>query len=252
MPTENYIKNPHLEGDDINWQGNNTGILLIHGFTATTAEVRLMAEKLHSAGFSISAPLLPGHGTHPDDLNRATWHHWLQKVKQSYESLLQQCDQIYIIGESMGAVLAIELAAQHPEIAGLMLFAPAIKVKNLWFSKLLSVFKPHLEKSGEDDGLPWKGYTLYPLKAAAEMYQMQKHARKQLNKINQPLQVFTGEFDHSIAPDSAKIVLNGTASNHKCHLHMPKSSHVILIDQELDQAFEHVLAFINGPKLQKP
>ena len=48
MQTDGYMRNPQLEGDDFLWKGNPTGVLLIHGFTATTAEVRLIAEKLHS------------------------------------------------------------------------------------------------------------------------------------------------------------------------------------------------------------
>ena len=38
MNNNTFIRNPHLEGGDIFWQGDRTGILLIHGFTATTAE----------------------------------------------------------------------------------------------------------------------------------------------------------------------------------------------------------------------
>jgi carboxylesterase len=244
MEKHDFIRNPHLEGDDFYMPGNSIGILLIHGFTATTAEVRLMADKLHQSGFTTAGPLLPGHGTHPDDLNRATWPMWVEKVKSTYETLLENCREIFVIGESMGAVLAIELAAQHPEIAGLMLFAPAIKVRNLWLSGVLSLFKPYLEKSNEDDGLLWKGYNVYPYKAAHQMYLMQKHCRKILPKITHPTQVYTGEFDKAIAPESARIILEGIQSNYKCHIHMPKSRHCILLDRELNDAHQFILDFI--------
>ena len=68
MKLNNYMKNPQLDGEDFFVQGNSTGILLIHGFTATTTEVRLLAENLHHVGFTVAGPLLPGHGTHPEDL----------------------------------------------------------------------------------------------------------------------------------------------------------------------------------------
>lgn len=60
---ENYMINPELDGSSITWQGGKTGFLLLHGFTATTAEVRPLGEALHAAGHTVSAPLLPGHGT---------------------------------------------------------------------------------------------------------------------------------------------------------------------------------------------
>jgi len=247
--TENeYIKNPHLEGGDFFWEGNSTGILLIHGFTATTAEVRLMAEKLHQAGYTTAGPLLPGHGTHPDDLNRSTWQMWLEKVKSDYEALARKCDRTFVIAESMGALIALELAAQHPEIAGLLLFAPAIKIDGLWPARLLAPFKKYLVKTGEDDGLPWKGYTVYPIKASVEMMKLQKHARNQLSKISQPTLIFTGEFDQTISPESADIILNGISAAHKQHIHMKDSAHCILIDRELDLAFRFAEQFILAPE----
>jgi len=244
MTQNEYIRNPELEGDDFFWKGNSTGILLIHGFTATTAEVRLMAEKLHRVGYTTAGPLLPGHGTHLDDLNRSTWQMWLEKVKKFYENLQRDCDRVFVIGESMGALLALELASQHPEINGLLLFAPAIKVEKLWLSRLLAPFKDHLEKSGEDDGLPWKGYTVYPVKASVELLNLQRHTRKQLPKITQPIIVFTGEFDRSIAPNAAEIVMKGISSKTRKHIHMKDSPHCIILDGELDRAFNHVIQFI--------
>lgn len=239
-----FMKNPQLPGDDFTWEGNETGFLLIHGYTATTAEVRPMAKLLHEAGYSVSGPLLPGHGTHPKDLNQAAWEMWVEEAKQHYEKLLRDCQQVYVLGESMGALVALQVAAQHPEIPGVILFAPAIKVKNLWLSGLLRHFIKYLDKGGEDDGLPWKGYTVDPVSAAFELYKLQKHTRKVLPKIHQPVLVFTGEYDTTIHPKSAEIIIEGISSEKKQHIHLEKSPHCILLDQELEKAYLKVLAFI--------
>jgi carboxylesterase len=245
MKQNEYMKNPHLEGDDFFWKGKPTGILLIHGFTATTAEVRLIAEKLHEDGYTCAGPLLPGHGTDPDDLNRATWGMWLEKVKEFYEHLARECEHVFVIGESMGTLLALELAVQHPEINGLMLFSPTIKIKGLWLSRILQFVKDHQEKSNVDDGLPWKGYTVYPVKAAAEMHKLQVRVKDRLSKIQQPTLIFTGESDTQISSDAANIILNGIKSEVKRHIHMEESPHVILLANELDKAYDHVVKFIS-------
>ena len=244
MESSEFIRNPQLSGEDLYWKGSQTGFLLIHGFTATTAEVRLIAEKLHQAGFTAAAPLLPGHGTHPDDLNQVSWHMWLEKVKETYEQLLDDCKHIYVIGESMGAILALELAAQHPEIAGLLLFAPAIKVRKLWLARLLAPFKKYLKKSDEDDGLAWKGYNVYPLKATVEFLNMQRHARKLLPQLQQQLVVFTGTFDQTIAANSADTIMTRISSYQKCHILMKESNHCILLDREMDLAYRYISAFV--------
>ncbi len=245
MTNQAFMKNAHLEGNTFLWQAGQTAILLMHGFTATTAEVRLIAEKLHQAGYTVSAPLLPGHGTHPDDLNQTRWQAWFDEIQSKYLSLRETHHQVFLIAESMGALLAIELSARYPEIAGQMLFAPAIKVKGLWMARLLSPFKTYLEKTGKEDGLPWKGYTVYPLKACVALLKLQKDVRRQLPKIANPTLVFTGEYDQTISPDSAEIILNGIASRDKGHIHLAESAHCILLDQELDQVFRHVKEFIN-------
>ena len=63
MTEKDFMQNAHLPGDDFYWAGNETGVLLIHGFTAITAEVRPMAQLLHREGYTVAAPLLPGHGS---------------------------------------------------------------------------------------------------------------------------------------------------------------------------------------------
>ncbi len=244
MNSTAFIKNPNLEGDDFFWAGNATGILLIHGYTATTAEVRPIAEKLHAAGFTTIAPLLPGHGTHPDALNQTSWKDWLEKVERTYQTLKAEHDPIFVIAESMGTLLAIALAAKHPEIAGLMLFAPAIEIKGLWRARLLAPFVKHIKKTGKDDGLPWKGYTVYPVKGSIALLKLQAHARKHLSDIHLPTWVFTGEHDHTIDPDSAECILKNISSNQKAHIHLTESAHCILLDRELDQVFKYTLDFI--------
>jgi len=201
-------------------------------------------KKLHDAGYTVSGPLLPGHGTHPDDLNRATWRMWVERVKQSYEKLSAQCHTIYVGGESMGGLLTLELAQQHPEIQGLFLFAPAIKVKNLWQAHILWPFVNYLKKEDKDDGLPWKGYNVSPVKALAELHKLQKHVQRRLAEINQPVAIFTGEHDRTIAPDSAQFILENIGSKVKHHHHMGASGHCVILDQERDQIADYVQGLI--------
>lgn len=120
------LKNAHLEGDAFYWEGGPVGVLLSHGFTATSAEVRLLARHLHARGFSVAGPLLPGHATSIEDLNRCRWQDWVRGVEQTYQQLVTRCQKVVVGGESLGSLLALYLASEHPQAAAVLAYAPAL------------------------------------------------------------------------------------------------------------------------------
>jgi len=79
---------------------------------------------LHERGYTMSGPLLPGHNTSPQDLNRQKWHHWTSAVEQAYQELQSKCDRVFVCGESMGGLLTLHCASHHPEIAGIVIYSP--------------------------------------------------------------------------------------------------------------------------------
>ena len=61
-------------------EGGSVGILLIHGFTGSTTEMRLVGEYLNQHDITVSAPCLPGHGTTIEDLNQRQWSDWSSHI----------------------------------------------------------------------------------------------------------------------------------------------------------------------------
>src|SRR5881628_3739203 len=110
--------------------------LLLHGLTGSPAEVRPIGEALAQAGFRAVGPLLPGHGTTPEDLYTVS----RQQMLHAAESALLSLDgarRIFVCGLSMGGLLALHLAAHHegmPEVSAVALLAPAIEFAGpTWF-----------------------------------------------------------------------------------------------------------------------
>jgi len=127
--TSPTIDNPQLEGDPFLWEGGPTGVLLVHGYTATTAEVRPLASILYRQGYTVAGPLLPGHYTHAAEANRYRWRDWVRAVEESYRQLSARCQPVVVGGESTGALLALYLASEHPEVTAILAYAPALKLK---------------------------------------------------------------------------------------------------------------------------
>lgn len=238
------FQHPELDGSAFHWHKGKIGILLIHGFTATSVEVRTLARFLFEKGYTVSGPLLPGHGTTPEDLNQQKWESWVEAAENSFNELSRECDQVFVGGESMGAVISLWLAAQHHNISGLLLFAPAIQVNSLGLSRFLSPFIPYLNKKNNDDSMLWQGYTVNPLKAATQFFKLQTIVKSQLKTISQPTLILQGKLDTTIDPESAQIVYDSIVSKDKKILWLANSTHCILLDKEFEFAAQECEKFI--------
>ena len=255
MP-ENYIEHPELDGSPFTYQGGKTGFLLLHGFTATTAEVRPLGERLHAAGFTVSAPLLPGHGTHPDDLNKTRWQDWVRAAESESDKLSKQCDEIWVAGESMGGLLCLLLAAKHPEIKGILLYAPALDIPKLRIAYLFQCFIKYVAKNKPKDGLLWKGYNVYPLKGAVQLLKLQKQTRKALGKVTQPTLAFFSEKDATVVLTASDMLKQKIGSDALELVILKESSHVILLASEQQKVIDHTLSYVskkmNGDSVHLP
>lgn len=240
-----YIKNPQLDGNSFFFSGDRTGFLLIHGFTATTTEVRLLGEKLHSDGFTVSAPLLPGHNTFPDDLNRCSWKDWYDAVENSYLDLKMNVDTVFVCGESLGALLTLLLASNQPGIRGLVCYSPALIIPNIWLSNFLFPFIKYLPKENKEDGLAWKGYMVNPIHAIAQLNAVQRYVRKALPGITTPIAIFQSEIDGTIAPNGANVIYDKVGSQDKEIHWFNHSSHCMLLDKQRDELYKVTKGFID-------
>jgi carboxylesterase len=244
-----HIRNPHLDGRPFFWEGGPTGVLLLHGLTATTAEVRLLAEQLRAAGYTVSAPLLPGHGTNPEELNAVRWRDWAWEAEMAYELLATTCDYVFVGGESTGGALALHLAARHPEIAGVLCYAPAVKLAippgamaQLYAAAPLVDSIP---KRKANTNPHWQGYIVYPLWAVVELVRLGREVRLNLHCVHQPVLVMQGRHDETIDPLCGQMILDGVQSAHKELYWLENSAHVIVLEDELPQIVALTLRFMD-------
>src|SRR4051812_46934632 len=117
-----------LDGADaISYPGGRTGVLLCHGYTSTPQSLGDWATALAAEGFSVEVPLLPGHGLDWRALAGTTWTDWYAAVETAFADLSQRCDEVFVMGLSMGATLGLRLAEQRgKEVAGLVLVNPSL------------------------------------------------------------------------------------------------------------------------------
>jgi len=123
--------------------GGKTGFLLIHGLSGTPVELRYIANGLARAGHTVYCPQLAGHCGTLDELTATTWHDWYDSAEVALKRLSERCDQVFVGGLSMGAILALRLAAQHPDtVKGTMLYAPTLWLDGWgvpWYGRLFRI-----------------------------------------------------------------------------------------------------------------
>jgi carboxylesterase len=244
MSEPKMFQHADLDGTSFEWRGNKIGILLFHGFTATTVEVRIMAKFLHDMGYTVRGPLLPGHGKTVEEMNSFFWQDLINCAEDNFQALSKNCDKIFVMGESMGGLLSLALSIRHPEIAGMMVFAPALIVPGLSKAEWLWPFKSYIWKKNIDETMEWQGFNVVPLHAAAQLSKLQRKIRRNLEKVTVPTLVFQGKLDRSIDLMSSVKVLETISSEEKELIWLENSTHCILLDNQLSDVEEICLRFI--------
>jgi len=230
----------------------HVGVLLVHGFTGSPASMRPWGEFLNSHGYTVRVPLLPGHGTKPEDLNKVKWEEWPAKVTFELSELQKTCDTIFLIGLSMGGSTVLNVSiANNDAITGLVLVNPMIHVRGIPVE--LAFFLSRLQKMrtsvGDDikrPGVTEWGYDALPTRGVYQLLKMLRVTRKNLGQITVPVQLFHSVDDHTLPVSNTEIILKGLGSLSKNRIELVNSYHVATMDYDQELIFQNSLQFIEG------
>jgi len=232
-------------------EGSEFGLLILHGFTSSPYEMKYLIEYISKNKYTISAPLLSGHGTSPEELAKYGWAEWHDDAKKALFNLRKKCKRIIAIGLSTGATLALHLAA-HYQLEGVVAISPALFLKEKK-TVLLPILPPFIKyrkkKNGPDifDDSERKQAVTYqktPIKAAKEVLKLYDHVKMDLVDIYTPLLIIQSKKDHVVDFKSAEYIYDHVSATEKHFLKLEKSYHVITLDIEKEIAFREIEQFI--------
>lgn len=246
----NYTQINIIPGcEEKEYNGNEVGCLLIHGFRSCPFEMGEYAEFLNALGFTVKTCLLPGHGTSPADLLEIKWEDWVMKVEDFYRDLQKQCKKIFIAGLSTGGSLALYLASIH-QVDGIIALAPGLylKQKFTFLSHILKyIWKYKKIKSGPDISIKVesKVYPKVPVASVSQLLCLFKALKKRLTDIKAPVLIVYSTQDHVVKSKSSKKIYNTISSQNKKLLQFEKSYHILTMDIERKRVFSESRKFIN-------
>jgi len=239
--------------------GGDTGCLVLHGFTASPAEVRWLAEHLAGQGHTVVAPRLAGHGTTPEALARTRWPDWYATALDGYHLLRATCRRVVVVGHSMGGLLSLLLASDQP-VAGVAALAAPIRFdRQTRAARWIYRLRPYTDQT-DRTGFPERlrqaqiargeaptgrvRYDRWPTRAVAELVTLSNVARTRLGQVDAPLLLVNSTADPTVPPDHARVIATGVASRdieqHMLHI----SQHILTQDVEYETVLALVAAFV--------
>lgn len=121
------------------------GVLLVHGLCGSPTEMRYVANGLARAGYTVHCPQLAGHCNGEQALEASCWQDWLNSAEEGLKVLEARCEKVIVGGLSTGAVLALMLAARHPDkVAALALYSPTLWLNGRfipWYARAFRIVR---------------------------------------------------------------------------------------------------------------
>ena len=253
-------------------------VLLLHGLAGSSLEVARLAQMLQQSGLSVVTPDIPGfaYGTPESD-----WQSWVKVVREHVLSLKSQYTTVSVVGVSMGATLAMEVAT-HEDINALVLLSVALGYDGWavpWYRFLLPVARyiPFHQRYRHTEGEPY-GIKNPEIRAMIKKVMLDKrqsevggesisldqllqgdalikHVCRRADLLSDPLLIMHPIEDESVHPRHAQFVFDHASSSDKELIYLGDCYHMITVDNERDTVFYETDLFIKrciNAKLARP
>jgi carboxylesterase len=257
-------------------------VLLLHGLTGTPTELGYLAHHLRwRGGQSVRVPRLANHGQPLGVLARTTWRELLESARTAFAAARDEARErrvpLVIGGLSLGAVLSLMLAAEHPEdVAGVACLSPTLFYDGWnvpWYRRLLpladwtplkyfSYFRESEPYGLRDEALREKmagsyggmtlrdsaaagalGYAHFPVRLFCEMRPLVARCMRSLPRVTAPLLVVQAEQDDMTSPRNAEYIHARVGSERRELLLLKNSYHLVTVDLERSLVAERLADF---------
>lgn len=229
--------------------GGPNGALIVHGFTGSPQSMKPLAYAFADAGYTVDLPLLPGHGTTPQDMAATRWSDWSQVIEAAYERLAARCEHVVVAGLSMGGALTAWLGTRHPEITALIAVNALIDPNApIWASLVKSGeeseedFLPAVGSDIAKPGVVESAYDAVPVGALLDLTGPLNELVADLGRITSPTLVFVSPQDHVVDPSSSRLLAE-RVSGPVDVIELEHSYHVATLDHDRDLINETSVRF---------
>jgi carboxylesterase len=235
------------------FDAGDIGCLLLHGWAGTCDSMRYLGQRLQGAGITVFAPLLPGHGTCPEDMAKVTAEDWVRAAVRHLYLLADRCPSTFVAGLSMGGTLTLYLGAtQGDRLRGIAPINGAVFLNNPDFAALafrddapdmVPIFEEGLLK---DPTVTEVTYDLRPRNTVLAVLGLAKVTEELLLRITVPTLILQSKEDGVVPASNAELFYERISSSDKRIRWLNNSYHVATLDYDKDIVADEITGFIRN------
>jgi carboxylesterase len=230
-------------------------VLMLHGFGDTPQTLSYLASYVHSRGWAVRAPLLPGHGRTLDEYAASRSTQWIDFVRAELTTLRGRYSTIAVVGLSMGGSLATILASETDDIEALVLLAPYLSMptrlrRAAHAHHALGAVMPYLKGGGEHsirdpaEVAHNLAYGFLTPRLVYELAQVVARARAAAPKVTAPTLVVQSRQDNRIPPEAAEHAFALFTTPVRRLIWTEGNAHIITVDYGRDAIFTAVMEWL--------
>jgi carboxylesterase len=226
------------------------GCLCIHGFTGSPFEVEPLVEYLReNTNWNIVVPTLPGHDEE-GSLKGISYTEWMHCAEKAIQKLLGYCEKVYVIGFSMGGMIACHLASKYP-VDKLVLLSAAAKYIHLrqLVKDIVGLVKEVVKGQHQENELFLRYKNKIkktPLSATIQFRTLVSKVIPLMETISTPTLIAQGGLDGIVPPKSADYIYRHLSSQEKKIIHVENAKHLICHSEENQNLFQEIHSFLDG------
>nr|AGK06470.1 EstOF4 [Cloning vector EstOF4His220LeuHistag] len=231
------------------FEGGDRAVLLLHGFTGTTADVRMIGRHLQKEGYTCHAPLYKGHGVPPEELVHTGPEDWWKDVEAGYNYLKEKGhEEIAVCGLSLGGVFSLKIGYTLPVKGIVPMCAPVRpKTEDAMYKGVLAYAREYKKREQKsDDVINQEMEAFKPMGTLSALGELIQDVHNHLDHIYSPTFVVQARNDEMIDVESANIIHGQIESDEKSLKWYEESGLVITLDKEKEQLHEDILQFLEG------
>lgn len=233
------------------FEAGNRAVLLLHGFTGHSADVRMLGRFLEKKGYTSHAPIYRGHGLPPEELLTASPDDWWEDVQAAFQHLRDLgYKEIAVAGLSMGGALGLKLAYSEQVKGVIPMCTPMFFDNEQQLKAGFNLFSKEFKQFEQKDAETIHDEVTEIMENSSLLFQQIgtfiKEVNQNIDMIYTPTMVVQARKDKMINPESANFIYDHVEADQKEIKWYEEAGHVITLSGEKDQLHEDIYMFLES------